>query len=237
MSRFRRHFQGLYWQQLLAMVSMVLLTLFLLGASFFSLSYNYARNQERNELRDQVQMVARLAAGYLENDPAYDREDFRQLAVVAANVSDVEFLICDTGGHVLLSTDKALEGRVVTMPEEMVQTVLEEGVCARRDDLGGLYAGKRFILGVPALSSSGQSTAGMAFAVSTNASLNAMWQGFIGLFFMTAFVVLMVTFMASSVTAMRQIQPIREMVQATRQYAAGDFDIRVNSSDITSPSP
>ena len=228
MRAFRRRFQGLYWRQLLAMVSMVLLTLFLLGASFFSLSYNYARIQERDELRQRVQMVARLAAGYLENDPAYDREDFRQLAMVAANVSDVEFLICDIEGHVLLSTDKTLEGRVVTMPEEMVQEVLAEGICVQRDDLGGLYAGKRFILGVPALSSGGQSTAGMAFAVSTNASLNAMWQGFIGLFFMTAFVVLMVTFMASSVTAMRQIQPIREMVQATRQYAAGDFDIRVN---------
>ena len=228
MKAFRRRFQGLYWRQLLAMVSMVLLTLFLLGASFFSLSYNYARIQERDELRQRVQMVARLAAGYLENDPAYDREDFRQLAMVAANVSDVEFLICDIEGHVLLSTDKTLEGRVVTMPEEMVQEVLSEGICVQRDDLGGLYAGKRFILGVPALSSGGQSTAGMAFAVSTNASLNAMWQGFIGLFFMTAFVVLMVTFMASSVTAMRQIQPIREMVQATRQYAAGDFDIRVN---------
>ena len=228
MSRFRGHFQGLYWRQLLAMVSMVLLTLFLLGASFFSLSYNYARNQERDELRQRVQMVARLAAGYLENDPSYDREDFRQLAMVAANVSDVEFLICDTAGHVLLSTDKALEGRVITMPEKMVQTVLEEGLCAQRDDLGGLYTGKRFILGVPALSSDGLATAGMAFAVSTNASLNAMWQGFIGLFFMTAFVVLMVAFMASSVTAMRQIQPIREMVQATRQYAAGDFDVRVN---------
>ena len=228
MRAFRRRFQGLYWRQLLAMVSMVLLTLFLLGASFFSLSYNYARIQERDELRQRVQMVARLAAGSLENDPAYDREDFRQLAMVAANVSDVEFLICDIEGHVLLSTDKTLEGRVVTMPEEMVQEVLSEGICVQRDDLGGLYAGKRFILGVPALSSGGQSTAGMAFAVSTNASLNAMWQGFIGLFFMTAFVVLMVTFMASSVTAMRQIQPIREMVQATRQYAAGDFDIRVN---------
>ena len=228
MSRFRGHFQGLYWRQLLAMVSMVLLTLFLLGASFFSLSYNYARNQERDELRGRVQMVARLAAGYLENDPGYDREDFRQLAVVAANVSDVEFLICDTAGHVLLSTDKDLEGRVVTMPAEMVRDVLEKGVCIQRGDLDGLYASKRSILGVPALSSDGQSTAGMAFAVSTNASLNAMWQGFIGLFFMTAFVVLMVAFMASSVTAMRQIQPIREMVQATRQYAAGDFNVRVN---------
>ena len=228
MKAFRRRFQGLYWRQLLAMVSMVLLTLFLLGASFFSLSYNYARIQERDELRQRVQMVARLAAGYLENDPAYDREDFRQLAMVAANVSDVEFLICDIEGHVLLSTDKTLEGRVVTMPEEMVQEVLSEGICVQRDDLGGLYAGKRFILGVPALSSGGQSTAGMAFAVSTTASLDAMWEGFIGLFFMTAFVVLMISFMASSVTTMRQIQPIREMVQATRQYAAGDFDIRVN---------
>ena len=172
MRAFRRRFRGLYWRQLLAMVSMVLLTLFLLGASFFSLSYNYARIQERDELRQRVQMVARLAAGYLENDPAYDREDFRQLAMVAANVSDVEFLICDIEGHVLLSTDKTLEGRVVTIPEEMVQEVLSEGICVQRDDLGGLYAGKRFILGVPALSSGGQSTAGMAFAVSTNASLN-----------------------------------------------------------------
>ena len=228
MSRFRGHFQGLYWRQLLAIVSMVLLTLFLLGASFFSLSYNYAKNQENDELRGRVQMVARLAAGYLENDPSYDREDFRQLAMVAANVSDVEFLICDLAGHVLLSTDKDMEGRVVTMPAEMVRDVLEKGVCTRRGDLNGLYASKRSILGVPALSSDGQAMAGMAFAVSTNASLNAMWQGFIGLFFMTAFVVLMVAFMASSVTAMRQIQPIREMVQATRQYAGGDFDVRVN---------
>ena len=44
---------------------------------------------------------------------------------------------------------------------------------------------------------------------------------------MTAFVVLMISFMASSVTAMRQVQPIREMAQATRRYAEGDFDVRM----------
>ena len=49
-----------------------------------------------------------------------------------------------------------------------------------------------------------------------------------GLFFMTAFVVLMISFMASSITTMRQIQPIREMAKATRRYAEGDFDIRMN---------
>ncbi|MFR3921553.1 MAG: hypothetical protein ACLTYN_05795 [Dysosmobacter welbionis] len=38
--------QGLYWRQMFVTVGMVLLTLFLLGVSFFSLSYNYARGQE-----------------------------------------------------------------------------------------------------------------------------------------------------------------------------------------------
>lgn len=226
MKQLRKHFQGLYWRQLLVIVSMVLLTLFLLGASFFSLSYNYAKGQENDALRGRVQMVAQLAVDYLKNAPDYDREEFRRLAMVAANVSDVEFLICDTEGHVLLSTDRTMEGLVFTMPQEMVRDVLEKGVCSQRSDLNGLYAGKRFIVGVPAQSPDGL-VAGMAFAASTNASLNAMWQGFIGLFFMTAFVVLMVAFMASSVTAMRQIQPIREMAQATRRYAGGDFDIRM----------
>ena len=38
--RFQAHFQGLYWRQLIITVGMVLLTLSLLGASFFALSYN-----------------------------------------------------------------------------------------------------------------------------------------------------------------------------------------------------
>ena len=67
----------------------------------------------------------------------------------------------------------------------------------------------------------------MAFAVSTNAALNAMWHGFVSLFLMTALMVLMVAFVASSLTTMRQVMPIREMVQATRKYAEGDFDIRM----------
>jgi signal transduction histidine kinase len=72
-----------------------------------------------------------------------------------------------------------------------------------------------------------QDTVGEVFAVSTSASLDAMWKGFVGLFFMTAVVVLMIAFLASSVTAMRQVRPIREMVQATRRYAEGDFDVRM----------
>ena len=233
MKRVRKHFEGLYWRQLFVTVGMVMLTLFLLGAAFFSLSYNYARGQKSEEVASKAQVMSQLSINYLENGRYMDIEelrsdpDFQQLASFAAMVSDVHFMICDTEGHVLLSTDKALDGKVVTMPETMTREVMEKGATSQRDDLGGLYEKKRFVVGVAAVNPESRETVGEVFAVSTTASLDSMWKGFIGLFFMTAFVVLMVSFMASSVTTMRQIQPIREMAQATRQYAEGNFDVRM----------
>ena len=232
--RMHNKFRGLYWRQMFVTVGMVLLTLFLLGVSFFSLSYNYARGQENGELAAQAQVVGQLSASYLENGRYLDmeelqhEEDFQRLASFAATVSEVDFLICDVEGHVLLSTDASLSGLVVTMPEEMTAEVLEEGISSRRTDVDGLYSNKRFVVGVPAIREDTPDPVGMVYAVSSTTSLDTMWSGFIGLFFMTAFVVLMISFMASSITTMRQIQPIREMAKATRRYAEGDFDIRMN---------
>ena len=146
MKSLKKRFRGLYWRQLFVTAGMVMLTLFLLGASFFSLSYNYARSQKSEELGEKAQMVAQIASGYLRTG---QEEDLRQLATFAATVSEVDFLICDTEGHVGLSTDAAMEGLVVTMPEEMTREVLEEQISARRSDLNGFYEAKRFIVGVP----------------------------------------------------------------------------------------
>ncbi len=234
MKRLKNRFRGLYWRHMLVTVGMVALTLLLLGASFFSLSYNYARDQKSEEIGGRAKILSQLSVSYLESGRYLDMEelrndrDFQQLATFAAAVSDVHFLICDTEGHVLLTTDSQLEGRVITMPEEMTCEVMAEGEAARRDDLDGLYPNRRFVVGVPAVSPNTGIVVGEVFAVAATTSLDSMWQGFIGLFFLTAFVVLMISFMASSVTTMRQIQPIREMAQATRQYAEGNFDIRMN---------
>ena len=232
--RLHNKFRGLYWRQMFVTVGMVLLTLFLLGASFFSLSYSYARGREDEELAAQARVMGQLSVSYLENGRYLDMEelqheqDFQNLASFAATVSEVDFLICDVKGHVLLSTDAALSGLVVTMPEDMTEEVLEKGITSSRTDVDGLYPNKRFVVGVPAVGETSQEPVGVIYAVSVTTSLENMWSGFIGLFFMTAFVVLMISFMASSITTMRQIQPIREMVKATRRYAEGNFDIRMN---------
>ena len=233
MKRLKRQFQGLYWRQLYVTAGTVMLTLLLLGASFFALSYNYARNQRSDEIIAQAKVMSQLSVSYLETGRYLTMEElrsdpgFQQLASFAAMVSDVDFMICDEEGHVLLSTDETLDGRVLTTPADMTRSIMEEGSSSRRDDLDGLYQSKRFVVGVPAVNSETLAVVGEVFAVATMTSLDTMWRGFVGLFFMTSFVSLMIAFMSASIAAMRQVKPIREMAQATRLYAEGDFDVRM----------
>ncbi|MCI2056174.1 MAG: HAMP domain-containing histidine kinase [Oscillibacter sp.] len=224
----KKRFQGLYWRQLFVTAGTVLLTLALLGASFFSLSYNYAKQQRTEELQAKAQVVATFSAGYLKDSAFSSEAEFGNLASFAASVSDVDFLICNTDGQVVLTTDEQQAGKVISMPENLVEDAVKNGISAERGDLDGLFPKKRFIVGVPVKVASTDEVVGTVFAAAATTSLDNMWQAFAGLFVMTALVVLMVAFMATSVTTMRQIQPIREMAQATRRYAEGDFDIRMN---------
>lgn len=227
MSRLRG-FQGIYWRQLSLTAGMVLLTLALLGASFFSLGYSYAKREKSDELQQQAEIVAKLSAGFLEQEHFSDTSDFQKLTNFAATVSNVDFLICDPTGRVRLTTDSWQAGMEITMPADMTQEAVKKGISFRKDSLDGLYESSRFVVAVPVTITATGACVGLVYAVATTTSLDTMWQGFIGLFFMIAFVILMITFVASSLTTMRQIQPIREMVRATRHYAEGNFDIRMN---------
>ena len=220
-----RHFQGLYWQQMFITTGMVLLTLALLGAAFFSLSYNYARGERNQELQEKAHVVAVYSRDFLDETQPLGSKDVLRLTGFAASVSDVNFLICATDGTVLLSTDESLDGEAA-LPESVMSTLFREGDFAKKTDLG-LYERSRFVVGVPVLGKDGATALGAVFAVASTTSMDTMWQAFLGLFLMTAMVVLMIAFAVCSVTTMRQIKPIREMAQATRLYAEGDFDVRM----------
>ena len=234
MKRLREQFRGLYWRQISITVGMVLLTLVLLGTVFFSLSYNYARGQKTDELLERAQVVSRLSVRYLESGRYLTMEElrqdqvFQQLAATAAMISDMDILVCDEEGHVLLSTDETMEGQSITIPEGVMSAVLEQGTWAGRSRLDQLYESKRFVGGVSVVSPTTGKVLGSVFTVSSGDTVDALWRTFAGLLVMTALVVLMISFVATSVTTMRQIKPIREMAQATRCYAEGDFDIRMN---------
>ena len=233
--RLKKRFQSLYWQQFLLTAGMVLLTLLLLGASFYTLSYNYTVKEKRGEMEERAELIARMSAPYLMS--AANNEDpddsLRNMAGIASRMSEVNFLICNANGNVLLTSDDRIVGRVVTIPDEVSKPILNDGtVYEQRTDLGGIYDAKQFVVAVPVMENENNSTViGMVVAVMETTELMEIWRSFIAMFFFTAAIILLLAFVVSSLTSMRQTQPIQEMVQATRAYAAGNFDIRMQDAE------
>ncbi len=226
-------FRGLYWRQFGVIAGMVLLTMLLLGMAFFALSYTTNVSEKRQEMRQRAELVAQMSADYLTAETSADPnrdEAFRVLANVATRMTDMAFLICNAEGNVLLTTDESLAGSVITVPPDVVLHTLKKGVYESRNDLGGIYAKKHFVVGVP-MSSRFGAPMGVVFSVVDMAEFLEIWRSFVGLFFMTSAIILLIAVLVSSLMTMRQIQPIAEMVQATRHYADGNFDIRMSDAD------
>ena len=81
-------FRGLYWRQMFITVGMVLLTLLLLGVSFFCLSYNYARNQKSEEINSRAAVMSRLSVSYLESGRYLSIEELQQASGVGSSILD-----------------------------------------------------------------------------------------------------------------------------------------------------
>lgn len=221
-----QRFKTIYWQNFMLTAGVVLLTLVLLGMSFFALSYSYTRNERESDMRTKADVVSRMVSAYVAGGSL---ADMRELATFAASVTDENFLICNLSGNVLLTSDASLEGRVLTLPEGMTQAILEGNDSFDRTTLGDIYADKHFAVGVP-IRSMGQ-IVGVVLAVTGTRALTAMWRGFIAMFAMTAVTVLLLAFVVSAWLSMRQSRPISEMAEATRRFADGNFDIRMRGYD------
>ena len=217
-TRFRRRFDSLYWQQFLLTAGMVLLTLLLLGVSFYALSYNDTVSERRSEMRQHAELIANMSGDYLASDGQTASPSLQNLIALAAGLTKADFLLCNDQGYALLTSDQRLGGQVVSVPQEIQDAVFgDKGFYQGRSSIGGAYDIRQFVVAVPVTQEDG-GTAGMVLAVMDARSLMSMWRSFIGLFFMTSAIILLISFVASSLTSMRQIQPIREIAGIVKPY-------------------
>ena len=152
MKELKKRFRSLYWQQFSLIAGILLLTLLLLGASFYALSYNYLVREKREEMQSRAQVIAQMTADYLAASEADQEVDssLSRMAGVASMMTEVNFLICDENGQALLTTDDTLAGRSIRLPGEITDKILNsvdgfEGYTT----LSGLYKLRQFAVGLP----------------------------------------------------------------------------------------
>ena len=222
--KLKTHCLTIYWQNFMLTASVVMLTLALLGSAFFALTYSYAIDDRSEQMQSKATVVSHMISSYMESGSL---TGLRELADFASNVTDAQFLICNADGDLLLTTDTTLANRVLTLPQDVVQGAMSGDSYAARTTLGGIYEETHFAVGVP-IESNG-AVVGFVLAVTGARALTTMWRTFIGMFFMTAVTVLLLSFVVSAWVSMRQSRPIHEMAEATRRFADGNFDVRMHN--------
>ena len=222
MDTVKKRFHGIYWRQFSINAALVLLTLVLLGASFFSLSYTYLYEEKRSELEDKARIIAIKAEELvreqmkreeeLQRDPYSDAEDYRNawnenlegLIQMAQEISDIKFLIwIPSQGRFISTDDTMINGMQLTLPAEMGKKLVNGETYAGTSTLG-FYEQARFVVAVPSRTTvDGMVLAGPVLAITEQNTMTEMWRAFLGIFMMTAVTVLLVAFMVTATTRLQ----------------------------------
>jgi len=222
----------IYWRQFFLTAGMVFLSLMLLGAAFFSLGYNYISNEKKAELQGQTDLLAQFASQYISNGKISQDQTFRVLTRFAGSIADMDLFVYDLNGQALLtssSTLLALEGQQIFLPSAITEKVLAGENYSGLGTLGGLYQQSMFLLATPITDPASGVIVGMVIGASDTGILTDMLRSFLTSFWVVAATILMLTFVAVAFATMQQTRPIKEMVRATKLYAEGNLDVRVDS--------
>ena len=237
--------KSLYKRQFMLMAGVILISFALLGGAFVTLSYQYAVQEKRDSLGDNAKYIAQSFMRSLSTASTTlgQQNDYAVNIDTLAKVSDSYVIVTETDGLIFYSSDGSdgsnLAGGVV--PSYIVSQVAATGSYSGMTDLGGIFPEKRFVAGTPILVQTidfkaGQGLVvqdklfGMVFVAAETASLTEMWRAFASIFFFTSIVVLLIAFITSSVTSLRQTKPLKEMAEAARKFGHGEFDVRVSGS-------
>ena len=187
---------SLYKRQFVLTAGMILISFALLGAAFFTLSYQYTIRQTKESMERNADYVANFTASVRSIGYSVEDEVYITMVATIARISDAVVLITEADGEMVVSTDgatvqgyKDLSGRY--LPKSVSETVAKTGGYTGMSDLGGFFSEKRYVAGTPitiktvdvTTGQTRQNLVGVAYVAAEASSLTELWRAFTTIFF------------------------------------------------------
>jgi len=232
---------SIYTRQFTLMTAVILLSFSLLGSAFAALSYRYVISERQQSLDHNAQNIAAMTSGLVSQGMGLRSEYYRLFVSSAAQAADACVILAENDGEIIYCAGTEQNFADLTgehLPYSTLNTVAQQGRFGGMSTLNGLFPDRRYVSIHPITVNMAQFGAGGVSMVSTQAgvvlvaasaeSLSEMWRAFATLFLFTAVVVFFIAFLISTVTSLRQAKPLKEMVEATKKFGHGEFDVRVD---------
>ncbi len=224
--------KSIYKQQLMVMVSIIVLSFMLLSTAFMILSYRYIIADKRETMESNVRDISSYATSYSRYGNLSD-DYFQSYVSSIAKVSGSYVIISDLNGDILYATDgnDFHDLSDYKIPNELVQQVMVKGSYTGMSDLGGIHSESRYLAALPyTVSFMNRDIAqGIVMVSADTTTLSEMWRATATIFFFTAVVVLLISVVVCSISSAHQSKPLKEMAEAARRFGRGDFDSRLEN--------
>lgn len=208
--------------------TLILTSTICLGIILTVLASNYFREDKYNLLQ---QNVSRAAAVTMENYAAHDyryvsSDSLQPIFSVLSNAIEADLYLLDNSGTVLMAAQTSQEAVPQAMPEEILQQLSATGEHRGISTLGGCYEAHQYVVALPVANGEGQ-LVGAVLAATPAASIADLRGDILRLFMISAIVVVVISFIVIYFVTENLVRPLRQMAEATKAFAQGDFSIRV----------
>ena len=224
---------SLYRRQLIAMLSIIILSFSLLSTAFMLLSYRYMIQDKRDDTARNAGYISNFTTTYLQQNIGIRDDFYRNYIASIALISDSFVVVANPEGEIIYATDGSYfyDYSRQVLPSRLIETVNQQGSFAGLTSLNGLLEDNSFVAALPITSTLGQKILNHGIVVvSVDASsITEMWYSTATIFFFSAMVVLLIAIITCSVTSAYQVRPLHEMAEAARKFGRGDFDVRVTN--------
>ncbi len=169
-----------------------------------------------------------------------NHESIKQmLDLMSVNVNDFIMFIADENGHLLLAGGADTSDRfggedgfysegeeTHLLPQWYLDSARSLESVEGKTDLDGLFDGKYFVYSAPITSSSGEFIGAVVSCTGVQ-GISTLLGGMIKTISISTFWILLALFVAVYFISERLVSPLRVMSRAAKQFAIGQFDVRV----------
>ena len=203
-----------------------LLALLVLGMSLQTLIQGYLSRSAFQQLDNNSEVLSRLAASYYEEGNMSSFQFMLNLDA-CAEVSQVDAVICDKNGQILLCSDapNLCHHRGMTISEDYRNLIKAEGVTHHTGLLKNMYGQERYV--VSRIIRVKEQVVGYVMVSSPVAETAEVLASISNFFMLGSIGVLFVSIIAMAFISKRQGSSLKEMARKARAFGHGDLDARV----------
>lgn len=218
-----------------------LVTLTILGSTLTVLVSVYTQNENTRLLKENTQSIANtinatLIVQDMNNYYSVEKDMICNTLSIISGATDADIFVCDVEGKIIMCKEKGetmpFLGRLATcsyhnnftIDDSLLKSVYEEGGYVGRGSVNGTHS---YIVGCPVYS--GNEIIGSVFAT-TETHGAALVSAVLRMFLVSALACLIIGFICIWHLTKNFVKPLKQMSEAAKKFAIGDFSYRVKVS-------